>query len=178
MNTEEYRGVNPRQNEYFEYLDQHIGGVRDSWKLFLSSVFAEYFPDYYSEAQRSIEFHDASKYDEDEFDAYLNYFYPSKGFAKDEETFDYAWLHHQKNNPHHWQYWVLIRDEGELVPMHMPLSEIACMCCDWHAFSRRDPNSTAYSWYQKNKDKMILSDSTRSYVEFLLKYLKDPLPQT
>ena len=72
MTVEEYKGVNPRQNEYFEYLDQHIGGVRDSWKLFLAPVFAEYFPDYYSEAQRAIELHDSSKYDEEEFDAYYD----------------------------------------------------------------------------------------------------------
>lgn len=28
------------------------------------------------------------------------------------EAFDLAWLKHQKRNPHHWQYWLLINDSS------------------------------------------------------------------
>ena len=167
---------NSREGEYFEYLNNHVSGVQDTWRLILSPVVAELYPDSYGDAERSIAQHDASKYDEEEFDAYCNYFYPTDDCPKDEVEFDYAWLHHQKVNPHHWQYWVLIRDEGEIVPMDMPVSEIVNALCDWHSFSRRDPSSTAYTWYMKNRSKMILSDNTKKIIDELIEYLKDPLP--
>lgn len=167
--------MNPRMGEYLAYLDQHISGVKQAWYQFLASVVLEQFPDYYSECERAILSHDASKYDEDEFCAYCNYFYPCPGYPKDQDEFDRAWLLHQKRNPHHWQYWILVHDEGEAEPLQMPISEICNMVCDWHSFSKRDPKSTAYSWYQKNKDNMILDDTTRSYVEFFVDYLKDPI---
>lgn len=170
-----YTELNPRQDEYFDYLSNHITGVQRSWNELLSEPFESLYPDDYVEACKSISLHDESKYDDEEFDAYLCHFYPSEGFEDDELAFDYAWLRHQNMNPHHWQYWVLIRDGGEIVPMDMPVSEIANMLCDWHSFSAKDPESTAYNWYSENKDSMILSDNTRYIVEELIVYLQDPL---
>lgn len=44
------------------------------------------------------------------------------------------------------------------------------MLCDWSSFQYVvDKNSTANNWYQKNKNKMVLSDSTRQTIEELLK---------
>lgn len=167
---------NSREGEYFEYLNNHINGVVDSWTLFLAPVVKKLYPKDYLDAERSISHHDASKYSEEEFDAYCNYFYPTPICPADDTAFDLAWLHHQKSNPHHWQYWVLIRDEGDIVPMDMPVSEICNMLSDWHAFSRRDLSSTAYTWYMKNGSKMILSDNTRKIIDVLIEYLKEPLP--
>lgn len=166
---------NPRQDEYFEYLNQHILNVQRSWEEFLRDPFEQFFPENYYEACKSINLHDVSKYNEDEFVPYCNHFYPADGFENDEEAFDYAWLLHQKRNPHHWQYWVLVRDSGDLVAMDMPTHEIANMLCDWHSFSAKDPKSTAYSWYKENNHKMILSDNTIDVVKFLLDFLTEPL---
>lgn len=167
--------TNPREGEYYDYLNQHISGVQMAWEQFLAPVVEELYPDEYVECCKAVAEHDASKYSADEFDAYCDYFYPSEGYPKDQNAFDRAWLHHQNLNPHHWQYWILIRDEGQLVPMDMPLSEIIGMVCDWHAFSLRDRESTAAKWYEQNKDKMILSDLTREMVVFLLQYLTKPI---
>jgi hypothetical protein len=57
--------------------------------------------------------HDLSKFRPSEWFAYVNFFYGKKieSLAKDrQEAFDRAWLHHQRRNPHHWQYWVLTED--------------------------------------------------------------------
>lgn len=56
--------------------------------------------------------------------------------------------------------------------MNMALSSIFEMLCDWHNFSLRNPESTAYTWYKNNKDKMILSDETRTTVEQYIDYFK------
>lgn len=168
-------GINPRQGEYFEYLNNHIGGVKKAWEQFLKPVILEQCPEELQDCERAITTHDASKYEDDEFLAYCNYFYPCEGFEKDDDAFDLAWLIHQHRNPHHWQHWVLMRDSGEKKPLDMPISEIVGMCCDWHSFTWKDPKSTAKNWYETNKDKMVLSDFTKEWVTFLIQYLDKPI---
>lgn len=171
--------MNPRKGEYYQYLTQHIGGVIDTWHTMLKPAMSEagYDPELLEDVDRLVEHHDESKYQDDEFTAYCNYFYsvPDQGYHKSEKDFDAAWLLHQHRNPHHHQYWILVRDTGEIVPQDMPDKYICEMLCDWHSFSRKDPESTAYAWYQKNKSKMKFSDKTRKTVEKLVEYLQDPL---
>lgn len=166
---------NPRQGEYYTYLSQHIENVQRSYQQFLRSVVQEHYPEELEACDVAVAFHDASKYEDIEFGPYCDYFYPCKGFEKDDESFDLAWLRHQHVNPHHWQHWVLLKDAGETTLLDMPLSEIVNMCCDWHSFSANDPDSTAYNWYTANKDIMLLSEVTREYVTFFLQYLHEPL---
>ena len=171
----------PRMNEYGKYLSEHINGVKDAFnsvyqKLLEDEVFIDYELGCIS---TRINRHDASKYEQAEYDAYLNHFYPIGGgeIPKNGEDieFEKAWLHHQRNNSHHWQYYVLIRDGGEPFALDMSDYDIIEMLCDWHSFSRKNPESTAAYWYAKNGNKMILSDSTRTRVEMYIKYFEEPL---
>ena len=65
--------------------------------------------------------HDWSKFTPAEWSGYVRYFFggwrswadgPVKEHAKSlvQPDFDRAWLHHQKANKHHWQYWILTPD--------------------------------------------------------------------
>ena len=173
---------NPRFREYLEYIDAHRIGVVRSWVELLMPYLDKHYQDIDSgekldlqDIDKTIQAHDTSKYEDDEFIAYCNYFYPSEGFEKDEAAFDVAWLLHQHKNPHHPQYWVLLRDSGELVALDMEFKYICEMLCDWHSFSLRDEKSTAYSWWQDNKSKMVLSDNTIKIVEELIDVFKEPL---
>lgn len=166
---------NPRQGEYYDYLNQHIGNVQRSYYQFLRDYIQRIYSQDVEACDITIAGHDASKYNDDEFLPYCNYFYPCSGFEKDEKAFDLAWLAHQHRNPHHWQHWVLMRDSGEKTPVDMPIEEIVNMVCDWHSFSAKDPKSTADKWYKDNKSKMLLSDYTRKKVEEFLKYLTKPV---
>lgn len=38
--------------------------------------------------------------------------------ARMEQGFDRAWLHHQRANPHHWQYWLLMPDTAPAYPRY------------------------------------------------------------
>ena len=78
---------NPRQGEYYDYLNQHIGNVQRSYYQFLRPVVSESCPEELEACDISIASHDASKYEDDEFCAYCNYFYPCEGFEKDESAF-------------------------------------------------------------------------------------------
>lgn len=172
---------NPRSSEYDEYLRNHIANVQLAWETMLCPAIMNNLDEFdctveeLTNAYEAIKVHDESKYNEDEYIPYCNFFYPCEGFEKDKTAFDYAWLLHQKRNPHHWQYWILVTDDEGVRALDMPFEEVCNMVCDWHSFSKDHPKSTAYTWYMNNKKNMQLSDNTRQLVEQLVKYLQDPL---
>ena len=162
--------MNVKQDDkYRKYLLDHIEGVKKAYEWLVKNI--PQFDSY----QTHVYSHDASKYDLEEYDAYANYFYGEQtGEAK--EAFDYAWNRHQKVNPHHWQYWVLINDEDGIKALDMPMEYIIEMICDWWAFSWvKGDLEEIFSWYKKNKKKMMLSDSTRFMVEDILDKMKEKL---
>jgi len=118
--------------------------------------------------------HDLSKYSPAEFKAYaIKFFggdYAYKYFEVESE-FEKAWLHHQHKNPHHWQYWVQLKtykDKTANYEAHeIPFKYTKEMICDWIAMGIKF-NDTAIEYYNKNKDKMILHETTRKRVEGLL----------
>lgn len=167
--------LNPRKFEYYQYLENHISNVQEAWHSILRPQLEDVDPEVIQKVDVLVRDHDKSKYRDDEFCAYCDYFYPSEKFPKDEKAFDEAWLLHQRRNPHHYQYWILIRDSGTISPQDIPLEYILEMLCDWHSFSAVDPESSAYNWWTKNKSKMMLSPESRKLVEKYVKLLKDPL---
>lgn len=174
---------NPNYSVYSEYIFNHVSNVLRSWEELLRPALEQHMDqfglkDYDLDAiSEVLQNHDQSKWQSPEWDAYLNHFYPTDDYPDDKEKFDKAWLHHQHANGHHWQHWILIRDEGNIYPLDMPFAEICNMVCDWHSFSAKDDDNSAWNWYQDNGDKMILSENTRSTVEQLVEFLKQPLPQ-
>ena len=48
----------------------------------------------------------------------------SEEYDKRKEDFNVAWNHHQKNNPHHWQYWILTNSDGSTKVLDMPYENI------------------------------------------------------
>lgn len=172
--------------EYDDYLDQHIYFVRTAWSYLKNSVglvrLRTVFPDL-DEAmisvidERVID-HDRSKYSYAEYGPYDEHFYGLNRGLKQDPDYDRAWLSHIQDNEHHWQHWVLIRDEGELVPIDMPTYCVIEMICDWWSFSFSaymergehdiDDLYGILGWYEDHKSKMVLSDNTRKDVEGLL----------
>jgi|SRR6056300_15336 len=63
------------------------------------------------------------------------------GDQSDPLGFSYAWLHHQRNNPHHWEYWIPITGHnrggfGDLEPLPMPEWAVREMVADWMGAGR------------------------------------------
>jgi hypothetical protein len=56
--------------------------------------------------------HDWTKFSRVEFNAYCNYFERQKKIGPYQIAFKRAWLHHIHRNPHHWQHYVLVNDDG------------------------------------------------------------------
>ena len=124
--------------------------------------------------------HDESKFSKDEWPAYDEYFYGDKDDPDVKERFDYAWLHHIHNNPHHWQHWILFEDDPETGKeykcLRIPEKEVIHMICDWWSFSfKKGDLNEIFDWYDDHRDKMKLHPETREKVEDILRRIKEEL---
>lgn len=119
--------------------------------------------------------HDLSKYTAEEYESYDKYFYGTQT-EKVKTEFNYAWLHHIHNNPHHWQHWVLINDDDGTHALEMPKEYVIEMISDWWAFSHKSGNLyEIFDWYKSHTKKMILHEKTKKLVEDILDKIKAEL---
>jgi len=111
--------------------------------------------------------HDLSKFTPKEFFPYAKkFFYNGEKNLSDELTWKFAWLNHQHQNKHHWEYWVV--DPQNKQALLMPRKYLIEMVCDWRSFSRK--------WGRKVKpatldltDKIILHADTKKELEKIMK---------
>lgn len=131
--------------------------------------------------------HDMHKLRRFPFIAYANHFYGNRngrtlqgdsatGYSKpvktDDLEFDRAWLFHQKTQKHHWQFWVLLEDSGNVKLLPMDECYWREMVADWYGASIATGVSTfknykenTKKWYIAHKDVIQLNGFTRSLVE-------------
>jgi hypothetical protein len=185
-----------RDNEYRQYLYQHIDGVQRNYTeyflplLNLSDeeleekirecdgediISVNSLKDGIVRAGSSIPKHDRSKWSDQEFPYYRIHFYPTfqeKNASKEDkkkfdEDYENAWIHHRYNNPHHPGYWY--NDEDE--PVNMPVSTIIEMICDWMSMSDYFGSSTVDWWHsdESSEEHSEMTEHTIDTVEVLLK---------
>jgi len=118
--------------------------------------------------------HDLSKLTPAEFFPYAKFFYgkphdTTKYYSPSEEGdlgFNEAWFLHQNRNSHHWQWYILLFDDGGMEALPMEPIDRMEMLCDWAGAGKAYENASCVKdWYSSNKDNMILSDETRDWVE-------------
>jgi len=124
--------------------------------------------------------HDNSKFLPSEWFPYAEYFYgdgrgdtrqtkSKTGYYKPAETrdarFDFAWLLHQRRNPHHWQWWILREDEGKTKIFEMSHTYRREMLADWIGAGRAQGKPDIQTWYLANRRKMVLGPETRGWIE-------------
>jgi len=129
--------------------------------------------------------HDMSKFRPSEFIPYANHFYgggrdiksgrDKSGYYRagdsGEDSFDLAWLLHQKRNKHHWQWWVLLMDDGTTKIFEIEEKYVWEMICDWRGAGKaQNSKLTTKEWYGINKYKMTLHDNTRLFIEEMIGY--------
>lgn len=122
--------------------------------------------------------HDLTKNGPAEYDAYDAYFYGNNRSYKVVNDFRLAWLNHIHNNPHHWQYWVLVNDDEKegTIALEMYYPAVIEMICDWWSFSWKTGNlHEIFKWYEEHEKRMILHDNTRKIVVDILDKIKAKL---
>lgn len=89
--------------------------------------------------------------------------------AERQSAFDLAWLHHQHRNPHHWQHWVLLEDDGDQKLLPMPEHFVREMVADWMGAGRAITGRwDVREWYAKNKTNIELHPDSRRLAESLI----------
>ena len=159
--------------EYDLYIKEHIENLKKGLEWMYENLSDKLIDGKKMiEAMMNAEEHDKSKYDKEEYDAYDAYFYgPGERPPEIQAAFNKAWLHHQHNNPHHWQYWVLVNDEPTegTVALEMPEEYIYEMIADWWTFSWKNNNLLEiFDWYMKHSAYMKLAPRTRMVVNDIL----------
>lgn len=170
--------------KYNEYLSNHIMGVNRTYNEILKPILEKEFLGYKEPPINlqalgyRIHSHDKSKRTDYEYKPYLVHWYAGEEnkTEESEKAYRYAVLHHVHINEHHWQFWVHPDDyDGSTHVLDMNLESVIEMLCDWHSFTLRDPESTAYKWYQDNKSNMILGKGTIELIDKYIIYLQKPL---
>lgn len=122
--------------------------------------------------------HDWTKFSPTEFKPYAIWFYgcqdldyDSPEYQQNKHNFKLAWQHHLHHNKHHWQYWILRNDDGTTVALPMPDRYVREMVADWSGVALTLKAPPAKSWYDVNKQKMLLHENTRKSVERFLENL-------
>ena len=156
MNNEENKEI-----EYEQYISNHLHNVRlafEKYKFKLCSALNISI----NSLEENINRHDQSKYSDEEFDGYRQWFYPYDNEEKNKKQFDGAWEHHYKNNPHHPEYW--IRD-GYIEDM--PPIYIAEMLLDWESMSMHFGNDIR-DYYRSERNKKPFSENTKKIIDSII----------
>ncbi len=154
-----------KTREYLDYLEEHIENVRKAFSE-ISDKCRDMFwvsDDYQWHTFRyEVTCHDLSKLSEHEFIQYRKAFYPVEGEffpvkdeffpVKDEPKYSMneAWEHHKSKNTHH----------HETVKGYM---DVVHMVIDWTAMGYKF-GDTAQQYYEKNKDKISLSEEHEEFM--------------
>lgn len=158
------------QKQYKEYIDTHIKNVELAFNEYGEKLCAIADVDIFK-LKSNVEVHDRSKYSEQEFDGYRQWFYPAEGERKSKVIFDKAWLHHLRFNKHHPEYWSYADDNNivHIDPME-PLYVVE-MLLDWTAMGMSKGNSS-YSYWQTNRDRKPIHMQTILLIDKLIEVLK------
>ena len=71
--------------------------------------------------------HDMSKLGMTEFISSARFFQGDKSPIEAEKAnlgYSKAWLHHKSHNMHHWEYWTDFDEDGNVVPVDIPMKYI------------------------------------------------------
>lgn len=146
--------------------------VRHKWFVFLACL-------EYGLIWRGIK-HDWTKLLPREWFPYADFFYGDSrvkeayvnGIEPSELAFEIAWNHHQKQNDHHFQYWIRIGDDGTTLILPMPANARKEMIADWRGAGKALGKPNTWEWYEANKSKIQLHPDTRAWVERELRIQK------
>lgn len=170
--------IKQKEQEYKKYIDEHKENVMlafdeminnpDTGWLEWDEVFS------WKVRQRALN-HDNSKYEYPEFNAYRMYYHPinDKEKTSSKTMFNNAWEHHWTNNRHHWE---ARQDDPDYMTEEIMLDCIENIL-DWMAMGYKF-HDRPYQYYENNKDKIILPQCQRDFIERLIyegidkKYIK------
>ena len=152
------------QEQYKNYVINHIDNVKKGFDMLLPYLTIFNLSEHeLNELKHNVEHHDDSKFSNEEFLPYAEYFYGNKTEVA-KKNFKIAVKIHKERNSHHPEYW-------EAKNLAMPPIAIIEMVLDWYSFSLdKNDNNEIFDFYEKNKHK--LSPQINASVEQVLQLIK------
>lgn len=162
------------------------------WKFFKYSIRHKWFVLIECYKQKIIWrgiIHDWSKFRLSEFIPYARYFYGDYPkyktgaktcwphlFKEDiDRRFDKAWLFHIHRNRHHWQYFLLREDDGDVKNIPIPVIYLKEMLADWRGAGKAiTGKDNVVEWYTKNANKISLHWISKMWIEQKLGLARPP----
>lgn len=146
----------------------YVQGIVHDWSKFLPSEWFPYAESFYGREVKYLR--EMRNRMVDLKPAHENY------LALVQYEFDVAWLKHINRQPHHWQFWVLLEDDGGTKCLKMPEKYRLEMLADWEGAGRAitGKKGGTLEWYTKNRYKQRMHDETRAAVDADLKYQYTP----
>ena len=144
-----------RHINYFKYV------VRHKWFVFLAGIKL-------GVPIMSLIIHDWDKFTPAMWTSYANTFYLPNGESQYNEhlDFDMAWNGHEKQNKHHWQYWVLIKDNGDFIPLPIPDKHRREMLADWKGAGKAQGFPDTLEWYSTRTEMhKMLENDTKQWID-------------
>ena len=126
--------------------------------------------------------HDLSKYSPTEFRIGMRYYQGNRspnGAEREEKGYSEAWMHHKGRNRHHYEYWNdMNRQTKRYESVPMPRQYLAEMVMDRIAACRvyqgeHYTDHSAYDYFAKSPDRVLMHPQTERELEFLLAMLRD-----
>lgn len=78
---------------------------------------------------------------------------------------DRKYYFHINRRPHHWQYWVLIGDDGTVTAQYIPEDDTDEMIADWMAYAREKTGEwDPYAYIDAQKNIFIIHPDTWNYI--------------
>ena len=113
--------------------------------------------------------HDWDKFLPGMFISYAKTFYNPQGEKcyQPHEKFMYYWLKHIHRNKHHWQHWVLQKDDGGIyVEDSASVADVLEMLADWRGAGRAQAEGLdTKDFYLSRYASILLSDTARELVD-------------
>ena len=138
---------------YLDYIEEHLENVRLAFDELSRACDGMWWvgDDASWHGLRSdVIFHDLSKFTAAEFTQYRDYFYPVAEYDKANSGMTEAWEHHKQMNHHHHE-------------TATTYSDMVHMVIDWTAMGYKF-GDTAQSYYEKNEDKIKLTEEMRRHM--------------
>ena len=186
MNKEEK--IKQKEKEYKQYIIDHIDRVHKAYnKIIKNFAKEELTPSQIKKLEYNLNHHDDDKRIPVIFDYYRRDHYPinEKEKKDNEESYNVVMNYHEKNNSHHWQYWIdgqgNFSNDTRIEDLKIAYLE---MLCDWTSFEFINGNKSATGetthfkdWYKTTKKNIKLHPKVKDWmttmINKVIKYIDD-----
>lgn len=173
-----YKSKTEAYAAYNDMIRKHLVNIEKSFNKYGKRLCDAFDLDY-NMLSKLIAKHDSSKMtNTDEINGYIarNFPYEEDDIPVDSHglrrcIFEKGLLSHYHNNPHHPEYWVMVKDNS-LTPMPMEPIYVCEMIIDWVA-NQMDDKMPPKKYWDHNRSQKLMHHDTVDMIDKMIVYIDD-----